>query len=698
MRRYVNLDTLFLQEDQFQAQAVVALYIQRGGALPLELQFIRNGVPELLPEGSVIRLMIKKAGEFDGDPVIFEQGFSAPADSGGYYTADPETNTEPLNDLLNSPDGNSSNDLEQVILGGVLSWRLGSAPPKKTRSFRVVAENSYDNGNETLPDQAGPDLDSRISALEAAEALGEPRGKTLYVDSVNGNDASALRGREDRPFLTLAAVMAAQLAGDTVFIGPGTYNIGTDFYAPPVNGAVFGYGATIVGSRSFASGGGVLKPANGARVFGLRVESSVFNSSACAPLGLYINGSIDSPVTDAVFTDCTFYGGQDTVLVIDLVASAPSEISFERCTVVTDYDGFFALGATVKYITRDCTILCGVGSGTVHAWVASSSGTIEATGCRVDIAMSSGSAAQSIAGGVITLNACSLTVSGAGNIEVFTVGSGSSITAIGCYMDSNGGDFADVAGTLVVVGGETTPGKGLALTGGAARLRNITIDTSANASANPVTKSGGTLLLENCRLLAHSTRDSISSPTPQTVTSFGTYANRPVDGDVTIVGILTDGSPAAQRTALELQLTMSGGGAIDTTGRGSIQLGAAANRVTVDGPASGSYAVTQNLVPRTGNIPVAKKISVAYAGNAGLSSGTEEFVGFSVTGVDAAWFTACNFASWAHAGSIRPSLLSFDASYDSGSAGWIIIVRNVHAGYTIPIPAGTIDVCFIKPD
>jgi hypothetical protein len=143
---------------------------------------------------------------------------------------------------------------------------------------------------------------------------------------------------------------------------------------------------------------------------------------------------------------------------------------------------------------------------------------------------------------------------------------------------------------------------------------------------------------------------------------------------------------------------MSGGGAIDTTGRGSIQLGAAANRVTVDGPASGSYAVTQNLVPRTGNIPVAKKISVAYAGNAGLSSGTEEFVGFSVTGVDAAWFTACNFASWAHAGSIRPSLLSFDASYDSGSAGWIIIVRNVHAGYTIPIPAGTIDVCFIKPD
>jgi hypothetical protein len=44
-----------------------------GGALPLELTVFRNGNPELLPAGTVIRLDDQKAGEFDGAPVIFEQ-------------------------------------------------------------------------------------------------------------------------------------------------------------------------------------------------------------------------------------------------------------------------------------------------------------------------------------------------------------------------------------------------------------------------------------------------------------------------------------------------------------------------------------------------------------------------------------------------------------------------------------------------
>ena len=49
-------------------------------------------------------------------------------------------------------------------------------------------------------------------------------GNCLFVDAVNGNDGTGVRGVYTSPFLTIAAALAAALSGDLVVVRPGTYD------------------------------------------------------------------------------------------------------------------------------------------------------------------------------------------------------------------------------------------------------------------------------------------------------------------------------------------------------------------------------------------------------------------------------------------------------------------------------------------
>ena len=50
-----------------------------------------------------------------------------------------------------------------------------------------------------------------------------PVGSTIFVDAVNGNDGTGTSDRQDLPFLTVGAALAAASSGDLVEVGPGTY-------------------------------------------------------------------------------------------------------------------------------------------------------------------------------------------------------------------------------------------------------------------------------------------------------------------------------------------------------------------------------------------------------------------------------------------------------------------------------------------
>lgn len=181
MRHYIDLDSLQLIEAPGIRTPVTQIRAKRGTAPKLQIQFCRSGEPELLPEGTVIRFGPKPTGEYDGEFVVFTNVFTAPGDVTGFYEARPNFNTDELNALLGSPDATVANDEDSVTLMAEFSWRLGSDAPEKTETFAVVVSNAVDNGNESAPVPAGPDVDSRLSAIESANGATKKHGRTAIT-------------------------------------------------------------------------------------------------------------------------------------------------------------------------------------------------------------------------------------------------------------------------------------------------------------------------------------------------------------------------------------------------------------------------------------------------------------------------------------------------------------------------------------
>lgn len=109
---------------------------------------------------------------------------------------------------------------------------------------------------------------------------------------------------------------------------------------------------------------------------------------------------------------------------------------------------------------------------------------------------------------------------------------GQSIKVTGGTLKLFGGDFVGASGT-----------DGLEITGGTADVREMVINTAASSSDNPVTKSGGTLIMRGCTLVSQGARNTIEAATAQTVSLMGCWGNNALDGDVTnniTSGYLTD--------------------------------------------------------------------------------------------------------------------------------------------------------------
>ena len=68
-----------------------------------------------------------------------------------------------------------------------------------------------------------PGTDDITVAASGGGAGAINTGKTLWVDSVNGDDGTALPERQDLQYLTITAALGASGAGDTITVRPGTY-------------------------------------------------------------------------------------------------------------------------------------------------------------------------------------------------------------------------------------------------------------------------------------------------------------------------------------------------------------------------------------------------------------------------------------------------------------------------------------------
>lgn len=200
MRIYVDLVTLLPTAEIWERGQIVAPTAKRGDGDPLEVQFHRSGTPERLPAGTIVTFIIKAQGKFDQSPALVELEIGdagRPASDAGFYTGEPDYNTEPLDTALFSGDANTSNDLRFVLGDGEISWLLPTvgAKPKSSQTFTVTIANDVKKGNEGPPSSGAPTYltaaqsDARY-ARPGLDSIALPAGRT----SLTGGGSTALDG------------------------------------------------------------------------------------------------------------------------------------------------------------------------------------------------------------------------------------------------------------------------------------------------------------------------------------------------------------------------------------------------------------------------------------------------------------------------------------------------------------------------
>ncbi|MBI1178457.1 hypothetical protein GC207_13565 [bacterium] len=86
----------------------------------------------------------------------------------------------------------------------------------------ALGEVTFDTDKKTLVCHDGATAGGFPLSLDGPASV--PTGSLLWVDAINGNDTTGLRGDAGFPFLTLTAAKDAAAYGDTIIVRPGTYN------------------------------------------------------------------------------------------------------------------------------------------------------------------------------------------------------------------------------------------------------------------------------------------------------------------------------------------------------------------------------------------------------------------------------------------------------------------------------------------
>ena len=111
----------------------------------------------------------------------------------------------------------------------ISSVRLAVSPStaKNTYLSKLVGGNQTINSTLTLggPPTTDPMATTKVyvdTLVNASNLVST--GNTIFVDSINGNDTTGLRGAANKPVRTLTRAKTLANAGDVIIVGPGTYN------------------------------------------------------------------------------------------------------------------------------------------------------------------------------------------------------------------------------------------------------------------------------------------------------------------------------------------------------------------------------------------------------------------------------------------------------------------------------------------
>lgn len=142
-------------------------------------------------------------------------------------------------------------------------------------------------------------------------------GKTIWVDGTNGNDSTGVRGRLDKPFLTITAAVAASgiTSGDVIKTGSGTFAITTSHIVLPSGVSLIGSGMDVTIISSTAITTPILQAGTNSLIRDLTVSATLTDGTFQYPVG--VSGSSVTGVTlinvkTTGDTDGLYVAGDDT--------------------------------------------------------------------------------------------------------------------------------------------------------------------------------------------------------------------------------------------------------------------------------------------------------------------------------------------------------------------------------------------------
>lgn len=272
--------------------------------------------------------------------------------------------------------------------------------------------------------------------LAALASAGLLKGKTIWVDSVNGNDGTGTRGREDLPFLTISAAVAAAgiTSGDIIVMGPGTFSTTTFQLPTGVHLIGQGRGVTKITSTSGAAGGhAIVAPGTGSVIARLTIDGTTgSNASPSAPIGALTS---DSAFTSAYIYECEIIGNTDGFY---LDKAGLTNLFVYDTIIVTTWDTIFCNNGTGPYEFYNCTLISDgsvITGGIAASGVNSSGGTTRVYGGTVKITSQSspvGFRAQTVGTRVDAIGV-RIDVSGSGTPKDFSQSSSAVVAQANCY-------------------------------------------------------------------------------------------------------------------------------------------------------------------------------------------------------------------------------------------------------------------------
>jgi len=429
-------------------------------------------------------------------------------------------------------------------------------------------------------------------------------GLTLHVDSVNGNNGTAVRGDAAKPYLTIVAAKAAAQSGDLIAVRPGAYTVASSLAKAGVNwdmpagssltltldgvtnhdllgdgGAAIAYRvvglADLLLTGQHAEGPGDYSGSAVVRVghanSDVTVRARRIRNTAVAAGdgtdGTCLYQTAGRAVVEAEQVEgstCLWWdNGSGSIRAGQIVATAYAVIGSVDATPTGDWTiiadrisaGNLAIEQGSTHAEAKIWVICPLVEGTTGA-IRTTGGKLYVTAQKLSAGSGSLNQVVNCGGGETWITAQKLTETDGGDEASVVVSGGVLWLDLLEYQDESGSASAAVrieGGTLNLRGARVvlTAGSGLEISGGTARLTNCVIDTSANGSGNPVVVSGGTLTLADCALKAASGRYAVHADSPVTLVIEGTLAIDTSAGglgihpNVTIVGTTAPHVPTA---------------------------------------------------------------------------------------------------------------------------------------------------------